>query len=136
MTRVALRTLAEKSTLKFGKFKDLTVRQVIQLQGIKGIKYLRWIYYSASNISFNEELLKELGIHEEIKIQKPGKLKEDQIADFLRKVEKVEISEQDKRMAIKTRNVLIKAKRMKNISNSKILKNKGRNQNRNHGRKF
>lgn len=136
MTRVALRTLAEKSTLKFGKFHDLTVRQVIQLHGIKGIKYLRWVYYSASNISFNDDLLKEIGIHEEIKIEKPGKVKEDEIANYLRKVEKVEISDQDKRMSIKTRNVLKKAKRMKNLTNSKLLKNKGRNQNRNHGRKF
>ena len=73
-TSVLLRTLTKKSQLKFGKYADLTVDQVITLYGAQGLRYLDWVYYNCSNISFCDELLSELAITGDFKIIKPGKI--------------------------------------------------------------
>lgn len=67
---VLLRTLARKSVLDFGKYKDQSIQQILDL---KKHRYLRWIYYNASKISFLPEILDEIGITEEWRIDKPGK---------------------------------------------------------------
>ena len=84
MDRVALRTLTFKSTLNFGKYADYTVQQVIDQNPIDGINYLVWVYYNSSNISFNIEVLSKLGINEDIKIKKPGKVSCEKVFYFFR----------------------------------------------------
>ena len=70
-----LRTMTLKSPMKFGKWYDLTVGDIINSKGYYGIDYLVWVYYSASKISFNDEVLDILGIIDESQlIEKPGNL--------------------------------------------------------------
>jgi len=64
-----LRKLTKKSTLKFGKWADLTIENLLKMEK----QYLRWVYYNSSNIDFMDDVLDELGITTEFKIQKPGK---------------------------------------------------------------
>ena len=67
---VLLRTLARKSVLDFGKHKDRSVQQLLDL---KHYRVLRWYYYNCSMISFLPDILDEIGIPEESRIAKPGK---------------------------------------------------------------
>ena len=67
---VLLRKLTLKSTLNFGKFADLTVQQCINT---KKRKYLRWVYFNCSNITFMDELLDELKIPVWYRFDKPNK---------------------------------------------------------------
>jgi len=67
---ILLRTLARKSVLDFGKYKDRSIQQILDL---KNHRYLRWCYYNASKISFLPDILDEIGITEEWRIEKPGK---------------------------------------------------------------
>lgn len=64
-----LRKLTEKSQLKFGKYSDCTVGNLLHLTKYY---YLRWVYYNCSQINFNESVLNELHIDEEWRINKPG----------------------------------------------------------------
>lgn len=68
-----------KSKLKFGKFKDCTVEQLI---GMKKKRELISAYFKLSTINFNEEVLKDLGIINNWVINKPSTDKEKYI-DFL-----------------------------------------------------
>lgn len=63
--------------MKFGKYKELTVQQVLDFNHTR---YLRWCYYCNSNISFTDDILEEIKIiyHGDKKtydrtIEKPGK---------------------------------------------------------------
>jgi hypothetical protein len=67
---VLLRKLTNKSILKFGKFAELTVQQCIDT---KKKKYLRWVYFNCSNITFTDELLDELLIPVWYRFDKPNK---------------------------------------------------------------
>lgn len=67
---ILLRTMARKSVFDFGKFKDRTVQQCIDL---KNHRMLRWYYYNCSMISFLPDILEEVGITDEWRIAKPGK---------------------------------------------------------------
>ena len=82
---VLLRTLTLKSYLGFGKWPDLSIRNILDCKGIAANKYLVWLYYRASRISFNEEILKRLGIYDKIKINKPGKISEKELSNYLSK---------------------------------------------------
>lgn len=73
-----LRTLTRKSTLKFGKFHDLTVQNVLDSQNMKGRSLLRWYYFNSSKISFIDDLLDELNIPPELRIPKPGNITPDE----------------------------------------------------------
>jgi len=53
----------------FGKHADCTVDQLLNLQKTL---YLRWVYYNCSMISFQDEILRALGIKDEWVINKPG----------------------------------------------------------------
>jgi len=66
-----LRILTRKSYMKFGRFADIRVGEVIDNFRKKG--YLRWVYFNCSNISFCDDLLDELDIAEPWRIEKPGK---------------------------------------------------------------
>jgi len=65
-----LRKLTEKSKLKFGKYQDLTVGEVLNLQHPN---YIRWAYYNCDMISFMDDVLEKVRIPEEYRITKPGK---------------------------------------------------------------
>lgn len=65
---VRLRTLTAFTKMKFGDLEDLSVHEVMDM-GYHN--YLVWVYYNISHITFDESLLKQLGIVE--RIQKPGK---------------------------------------------------------------
>lgn len=65
----ALRKLTKKSTLKFGKWSDLTIGNLIKIEK----PYLRWVYFNSSNIDFMDDVLTEIEIPTEFKISKPGK---------------------------------------------------------------
>ena len=82
MDRVTLRKLAYKSTMNFGKYADYTVQQVLDQNPIDGRKYLIWVYYNSSNISFNDLILEKLGIKKENTIKKPGKLASKELFYF------------------------------------------------------
>lgn len=73
-----LRTLTRKSTLKFGKFHDLTVQNVLDSQNMKGRSLLRFYYFNSSKISFIDDLLDELNIPPELRIPKPGNVTPDE----------------------------------------------------------
>ena len=70
MASILLRKLTKKSTLNFGKFKDYTVEHLF---GMKKQIDLTSIYFKLSNITFVDEILDELGITEEYRIEKPSK---------------------------------------------------------------
>lgn len=53
----------------FGIYSDMNVEQIIN---IHQEKYLIWIYYNMSNISFHDEILEYLAIRDEDKIPFPG----------------------------------------------------------------
>jgi hypothetical protein len=67
---VLLRKLTNKSIMNFGKYFDLTVQQCLDT---KKRKYLRWVYYNCSNITFTDELLDELFIPVSYRFDKPNK---------------------------------------------------------------
>ena len=73
-----LRTLTRKSTLKFGKYYDLTVQNVLDSQNMKGRSLLKFYYFNSSKISFVDELLDELNIPPELRITKPGNVTPDE----------------------------------------------------------
>jgi hypothetical protein len=79
MDSISLRILAKKSTLNFGKYKDCTVEKLI---GMRKQIDLTSMYFKLSKISFNEEILEELGITSEFRILKPSTNKELYL-DFL-----------------------------------------------------
>ena len=68
-TAILHRKLALKSTLRFGKYSDLTIQQIIDQ---KHTQYLRWVYYNVSGIDFMEEIKRSIGIEKEDEIIKPG----------------------------------------------------------------
>lgn len=70
MSSILLRKLTKKSTLNFGKFKDYTVEHLF---GMKKQIELISIYFKLSTITFTDDILDELGITKEYRIEKPSK---------------------------------------------------------------
>lgn len=66
---VLLRALTGKSILWFGKYKDLSVQQIIDMNNQE---YLRWIYYNCRGITYTDDILNIITITEERRIIKPG----------------------------------------------------------------
>ena len=137
MDRVTLRTLTFKSTLKFGKYGDHTVQQVIDQNPIDGIQYLVWVYYNSSNISFNSEVLEKLGISKDCEIKKPGKVHCEKIYYFFRhnaNWNRGRFSERDKNILLANHNMAKKHIR-KQVNHFAIkLSNKAFLQRKNHGK--
>ena len=72
MDTTLLRTLTWKSTLGFGKYKDLKIQEIVK---VGHTQYLRWVYYCMEGISFIDDILIEIGIidHQyDNRIEKPG----------------------------------------------------------------
>jgi len=61
--------LARKSVFWFGKWNMHSVQQVLDLNGYRS---LRWYYFNCSMVSFLPDILDELWITEEWRIEKPG----------------------------------------------------------------
>lgn len=53
-----------------GKFAGMKIGEILNLHHTR---YLRWIYFNYSNLSFDESLLKKIGITKKWQITKPGK---------------------------------------------------------------
>ena len=68
-----LRTLTRKSKLGFGKWKDYTVQELLDL---KKHKVLISPYFKITSINYIEEVLNELKITEKYRIKKPSSNKE------------------------------------------------------------
>lgn len=64
-----LRTLTRKSKLGFGKDKELTVQRMLDLR--KNLSLIS-AYYKLTSINFTEDILTELKITEEYRIEKPS----------------------------------------------------------------
>lgn len=68
-----LRTLTRKSKLGFGKYKDLTVQNILDL---KMPLVLISPYYKLTSINFIDDILDELKITQEYRIKKPSSNKD------------------------------------------------------------
>jgi hypothetical protein len=64
-----MRKLTRKSQFKFGKYSDCIVQNILDLDP----EYVSWVYFNQSNINFFDDILTELGILENLTIDKPGK---------------------------------------------------------------
>tara|TARA_R100001463_G_scaffold106123_2_gene160703 strand:- start:9 stop:356 length:348 start_codon:yes stop_codon:yes gene_type:complete len=82
MSVVLLRTLTRKSKLGFGKHKNMTVQQFLDEN--KPIKLIS-PYYKLTTINFTEDILDELNISPEWRVNKPGS-NEDLYYKFLKEV--------------------------------------------------
>jgi hypothetical protein len=68
-----LRTMTRKSKLGFGKYKDKTIQEMLDL---KRYRDLISPYFGLTSINYQEDILVELRISEEYRIDKPGSNKE------------------------------------------------------------
>ena len=73
MEAIRLRTMTWKSVLSEGQYGGCTVRMAYDNERSEGPSYLAWLYYHCSNISFCEEILNEIDLIPELRIEKPGK---------------------------------------------------------------
>ena len=72
MDTIRLRTMTWKSILGFGKYADLSIKQIYDLGHTH---YLRWVYYGMDGLSFTDEVLSNIGVIKEFcdnRIKKPG----------------------------------------------------------------
>ncbi len=69
MDIIRLRTLTEKSILGFGKYAEMSIQQIIDIQKSH---YLIWVYYNISAITFIPKILDEIHIYKNYRIFKPG----------------------------------------------------------------
>lgn len=65
-----LRTLTKKSYLKFGRYYDMRVGDLLTRQQHR---ILRFYYFNCDKINFIDEILNEINIPEDFRIEKPGK---------------------------------------------------------------
>lgn len=127
MIGVNKRTLTLKSMLKFGKYEDLTIANIINLG--KG-SYLRWVYYNYSGIDFMPDVLDMIQIPLDYRLEKPNKNPEmfDIVNDMAVEKHKFvyDISEELKEKRVKSMNILRTKKT--NISKVSLVR-------KNHGHK-
>lgn len=121
---VNLRTMTMLSRMNFGKFSDKRVCDVIKHHS----KYLQWVYFNASQVSFNEEVLARLGITDEWKIAKPGK---DEV--LWESFPKAEPTEEELKFRKNMGAKMAKVKRNNAYKAEKVFSKKGNLQARNHG---
>ena len=79
---VNLRKLTRKSRLGFGyrDIKDITIQDIMIMNKHKE---LIKIYFGLGKINFTDDILDELGISEDMRIQKPGKISDYNERDIL-----------------------------------------------------
>ena len=66
---VLLRKLTRKSVLWFGKHEGLRIQQIID---IRKWTYLRWIYFNCCGVTFMDDILEEIRVPDDMRIEKPG----------------------------------------------------------------
>lgn len=71
-----LRTLTPKSTLNFGKYAEWKVQALLLDERVGALLNA---YYTKEGISFIDEILFHIGIVDDFKIRKPGKLKNEKV---------------------------------------------------------
>lgn len=140
---ILLRTLARKSVLDFGKHNGWTVQQCLDM---KNHRILRWYYYNCSMISFLPDILDEIGIPEDKRIDKPGKAPEigealDKQKEIKRAIFRREAYESGDTEALKKINHDVSIERKRRVGTYCRFKrddrsrfSKGRMQSINHGR--
>lgn len=132
-----LRKLTRKSILGFGKHKDLTVQNLIDLDKKS---YLRWVYYNCSKIDFMEDILKEIFKQDFVRLNKPDKnpeLYEAYLKKWMEKTEEDMPNFVIQKLKAKTEKKYLKDKKRELVNNrkrDKIFFSKGAMQSRNHGR--
>jgi hypothetical protein len=68
--QVRLRKMTAKSTLEEGRYAFMKVGDL--MKEVEHITYLVNIYFRYDNLSFTDEVLDQLGVTEEYRIEKPG----------------------------------------------------------------
>ena len=124
-----LRTLTRKSILKFGQYCDLQVQNLLDLQRYK---YLRWVYFNCSNINFMDDILDEIKIPLNFRIQKPSKnpdlylkLQEETFESYSDKVKEIYLKKQEKlRKKITKGRAINKIKKNENCYKKDYLRRK------------
>ncbi len=82
-----LRTMTRKSRLGFGKYKDLTIQHIIDMR-LNSV--LVSSYFKLTSINYIEDILQEIGISEEYRIEKPSSDRE-MYYKFLKDKDKIRI---------------------------------------------
>ena len=82
-----LRTMTRKSRLGFGKYKDLTIQHILDM---KLNSVLISSYFKLTSINYIEDILQEIGISEEYRIEKPSSDRE-MYYKFLKDKDKIRI---------------------------------------------
>ena len=85
---INLRTLTYKSKIKFGKYPDYTVYELISLLGNRGHILLIYYYFLFDKINFTEDILDELCITKEFRIPKPSKITKDKFDIIVKEIVK------------------------------------------------
>lgn len=70
MDILRLRVLTKKSIVPQGKHEGCKVGDLLNA---KRYNHIAWVYYCCSKISYQDEILEEVGIREDMRIKKPGK---------------------------------------------------------------
>ncbi len=136
MSRILKRVLTRKSILGFGyaSVRDLSVQMILDL-GKR--TYLVSSYYGLEKITFTDDILDELGIKEEFRIEKPGKMKNyDEVNGMVYKINNEyykDASELDKIKITSHRNKVLKNGTSRRNSSRKETKGKRANRNQGHG---
>jgi hypothetical protein len=96
---VNLRKLTRKSRLGFG-YKEIKEIRIQDILIMNKHKELIKIYFGLDKITFMDDILDELGITEDMRIEKPGKIKEYEERDklvakaleFVKEQKKIEVA--------------------------------------------
>lgn len=122
-TSTALRKLSYKSLMGFGKYPNMTPKQIIDIYKLQGKHYLVWCYYHLSNISFLDNILDDLCVDVKERISKPSKFNNEFVITNIF-YNKPKPNNRDSK----------EAKLMKYGGKVRSRLNKGKLQARNHGR--
>ena len=92
---VNMRKLARKSRLGFGyqDIKNITIQDILIMNKHKE---LIKIYYGLDKITFMDDILEECGIFEDMRIEKPGKIRDYAERDVMVKKAMVTVKERKK----------------------------------------
>lgn len=92
---VNLRKLTRKSRLGFG-FKEIKEIRIQDVLIMNKHKELIKIYFGLDKITFMDDILDELGISEDMRIEKPGKISSYEERDKLVEIALAKVKEQKK----------------------------------------
>jgi len=81
---ILLRKMTEKSILGFG-YEDVRDLSIGQLLAMNKHRNLVSAYYGLEKISFIDDILLKIGITEDLRIEKPGKVSRDVLQEHVKK---------------------------------------------------